>query len=104
MTHKLYIRPVGLVANPQSDEGDAVRLGGSLVYAHSFAVIRVEGGKVITSDWWMPAPWRRRWLRCRAIWWAKARRNGKICRQSIRRSSLICGAVEGARSGSISRR
>ena len=39
MTDRLYLMPIGLAASPQSEEGDAVRLAGGLVYAHRFAVI-----------------------------------------------------------------
>ncbi len=36
---RLYIRPIGFCDSPQSEEGDAVRLGGGMVYAHRFALI-----------------------------------------------------------------
>jgi dihydropteroate synthase len=47
MTQQLYIQPITLVTGPQAVEGDAVRLGGSMVYAHLFAVIVREGGVVV---------------------------------------------------------
>ena len=47
MTDRLYIRPIGFAASPQSEEGDAVRLAGGMVYAHRFAVIARRGGKVV---------------------------------------------------------
>jgi len=49
MIKKLYIRPIGVVPNPQSVDGDAVRLGGSLAYARDFALIVAEDGKVRSS-------------------------------------------------------
>ncbi|HZF44968.1 MAG TPA: dihydropteroate synthase, partial [Sphingomonadaceae bacterium] len=50
MTHKLYLCPTSLVTSPQSVEGDAIRLGGSLAYAHSFALIVAEEGRVVSSQ------------------------------------------------------
>jgi dihydropteroate synthase len=47
VTDRLYIRPIGFAASPQSEEGDAVRLAGGMVYAHRFAVIARRGGKVV---------------------------------------------------------
>jgi dihydropteroate synthase len=47
MTERLYLMPIGLSASPQSEEGDAVRLGGGLVYAHRFAAIVRRGGRVV---------------------------------------------------------
>ena len=46
MTFSLYLRPIALAESPQSEEGDALRLAGGLVYASRFAVIEREGGKV----------------------------------------------------------
>ncbi|HSG34205.1 MAG TPA: dihydropteroate synthase [Sphingomonadaceae bacterium] len=50
MMAKLYIRPTGLVSNPQGVDGDAIRLAGGLVYAHGFALVVAEGGKVVSND------------------------------------------------------
>ena len=47
MTQQLYIQPITLVTGPQAVEGDAVRLGGSMAYAHLFAVIIREQGVVV---------------------------------------------------------
>ena len=41
-----YLRPIALVDSPQSEEGEALRLAGGLVYASRFALITREGGKV----------------------------------------------------------
>ncbi|WP_296677834.1 dihydropteroate synthase [Novosphingobium sp.] len=41
-----YLHPIALAASPQSEEGDALRLAGGLVYASRFAVIAREGGRV----------------------------------------------------------
>lgn len=45
---KYYLRPIALAESPQSEEGDAIRLAGGLVYASRFALIAREGGKVVT--------------------------------------------------------
>ena len=50
MSAKAYIRPIALAESPQSEEGAAVRLGGSMAYASRFAVILREGGKVVSRD------------------------------------------------------
>lgn len=47
---RLYIRPTGLVSNPQSVDGDCIRLAGGLAYAHGLALIVAEGGKVLSND------------------------------------------------------
>ncbi len=47
MTQQLYIQPIALVTGPQAVDGDAVRLGGSMAYAHLFAVIVREDGVVV---------------------------------------------------------
>ena len=47
MTEKIYIQPLTLVPSPQAVDGDAVRLGGSMAYAHMFAVTIRENGKVV---------------------------------------------------------
>ena len=46
MTSSYYLRPIALADSPQSDEGDALRLAGGLVYASRFALITRDGGKV----------------------------------------------------------
>ena len=46
----VYIRPIGFVPGPQSEEGDAIRLAGGMVYAHRFAVILRNDGQV-TQRW-----------------------------------------------------
>ncbi len=50
MTQKLYIRPIALADSPQSEEGDALRLAGGMVYASRFALIRREGGRVVSRE------------------------------------------------------
>lgn len=50
MARQLYIRPIGLCASPQSEEGEAIRLGGGMVYAHRFALIQREAGKVVARE------------------------------------------------------
>lgn len=46
----VYIRPIALAESPQSEEGEAIRLGGGLVYASRFALIVREGGKVLSRQ------------------------------------------------------
>ncbi|HKT84465.1 MAG TPA: dihydropteroate synthase [Novosphingobium sp.] len=48
MTRKLYIRPIALSESPQSEEGEAIRLGGAMVWASRFAVIVRENGRVVS--------------------------------------------------------
>ena len=50
MSDRVYIRPLSTVPGPQTVEGKAVRLGGSLAYAREFAVL-VRGGDGITDRW-----------------------------------------------------
>lgn len=44
----VYIRPIALADSPQSEEGEAVRLGGSMVWASRFAVIVRRDGEVVS--------------------------------------------------------
>lgn len=46
MTTTHYLRPIALTDSPQSEEGEAVRLAGGLVYVSRFAVIERIAGKV----------------------------------------------------------
>lgn len=46
MTKAHYLRPIALADSPQSEEGEALRLAGGLVYASRFALIERQGGKV----------------------------------------------------------
>lgn len=48
MTTRLYLRPIGLVDSPQCEDGEAVRLAGGMIYAHRFALIVREDGRVIS--------------------------------------------------------
>ena len=48
MTRKLYIRPIAFAESPQSEEGEAVRLSGSMAWASRFALIVRENGKVVS--------------------------------------------------------
>ncbi len=50
MSSQIYIQPISMVSAPQSVDGDAVRLAGSMVYATRFAVIIREDGKVVTRE------------------------------------------------------
>ncbi|WP_296718156.1 dihydropteroate synthase [Erythrobacter sp.] len=58
MTGNVYLHPITLVSGPQAVEGDAVRLGGSMVYAREFAlVLRDETGaatRIVTTAAGMP--------------------------------------------------
>ena len=46
MTDRVYIRPIGFAPGPQAVDGNAIRLGGGMVYAHRFAVILWRDGSV----------------------------------------------------------
>ena len=50
MTETLYIQPIALTRSPQGVEGDAVRLGGSMAYAHRFAVILRRDGAIVSRE------------------------------------------------------
>ncbi|MGN6499703.1 MAG: dihydropteroate synthase [Tsuneonella sp.] len=54
MTDRIYIRPIGLAESPQSEEGDAIRLAGGMVYAHRFAVILRRDARV--AERWRCTP------------------------------------------------
>ncbi len=47
MTETLYLRPIALADSPQSEDGEAVRLAGGLVYASRFALIRRNNGRIV---------------------------------------------------------
>lgn len=42
--------PLALASSPQSEEGEAVRLGGGMVYASRFALVRREGDRVVSRE------------------------------------------------------
>ncbi|MDZ4137287.1 MAG: dihydropteroate synthase [Erythrobacter sp.] len=46
MTATVYLHPLTLVSGPQAVEGEAVRLGGSMVYAREFALVLRRDGVV----------------------------------------------------------
>ena len=50
MTRKLYIRPIALAESPQSEDGEVVRLGGSMVWGSRFAVIVRENGRIVSRE------------------------------------------------------
>jgi len=47
MTERVYLRPIALAQSPQSEHGAARRLGGGLVWASRFALIRRREGEVV---------------------------------------------------------
>ena len=47
---KYYLRPIALADSPQSEEGEALRLAGGLVYASRFALIVREGGRIVSRQ------------------------------------------------------
>lgn len=55
MPDQIYLRPIGLVASPQSEEGDCIRLAGGMVYAHRFAAILRRDGEVVERWRFTPA-------------------------------------------------
>ena len=50
MTFSVYLRPIALAESPQSEDGEAVRLAGGLVYASRFALISREQGKIVSRQ------------------------------------------------------
>ena len=46
MSKSFYLRPIALADSPQSEDGEAIRLGGGMVYASRFALIEREAGRV----------------------------------------------------------
>ena len=48
MNQTVYIQPLTTVSGPQAVEGDAIRLGGSMVYAREFALIVRSGAAVVS--------------------------------------------------------
>ena len=44
----VYIRPIALADSPQTEEGEAIRLGGGLVYASRFVLIVRDGARVVS--------------------------------------------------------
>ncbi|MCA1660907.1 MAG: dihydropteroate synthase [Novosphingobium sp.] len=50
MTRRLYLRPIAFADSPQSEEGDAIRLAGGMVYASRFALIVRENGSVVSRE------------------------------------------------------
>lgn len=43
----VYLHPIGLVSGPQTEDGAAIRLGGTMAYASRFALVVREDGAVI---------------------------------------------------------
>lgn len=50
MTSTHYLRPIGFVDSPQTEEGEALRLAGGMVYASRFALIERHGGTVAARN------------------------------------------------------
>jgi dihydropteroate synthase len=50
MTRRVYIRPIAFADSPQSEDGDAIRLGGAMVWASRFALIVRERGRIISRE------------------------------------------------------
>lgn len=50
MSASHYLRPIALCDSPQSEEGEAIRLAGGLVYASRFALIVRDGGKIVSRS------------------------------------------------------
>jgi dihydropteroate synthase len=48
LSETLYLRPIALADSPQSEDGEAVRLAGGLVYASRFALIRRDKGRIVS--------------------------------------------------------
>ncbi|WP_114522257.1 dihydropteroate synthase [Altererythrobacter sp. ZODW24] len=50
MPDQIYIRPISFAPSPQSEEGEAVRLAGGMVYASRFAVMMRRDGAVTQRE------------------------------------------------------
>ncbi len=50
MSTTCYLRPIALAESPQSEEGEALRLAGGLVYASRFALVTRDGNKVVSRQ------------------------------------------------------
>jgi dihydropteroate synthase len=50
VTDCVYLRPLALCDSPQSEEGECVRLGGSLAWASRFAVIVRQNGNIVSRE------------------------------------------------------
>jgi dihydropteroate synthase len=48
--NQFYLRPIALAESPQSENGEAVRLAGGLVYASRLALIERQDGKVVSRQ------------------------------------------------------
>ena len=48
MAAQFYLRPIALAESPQSEEGEALRLAGGLVYASRFALIERAQGRIVS--------------------------------------------------------
>ncbi len=48
MTATVYLHPIALASGPQAEDGAAIRLGGSMVYASRFALVVRDGGEVVS--------------------------------------------------------
>ncbi len=46
MTARIYLHPIGFASGPQAEDGAAIRLAGSMVYASRFALVVRESGQV----------------------------------------------------------
>ena len=46
MSARVYLHPVGFASGPQAEDGAAIRLAGTMVYASRFALVVREGGAV----------------------------------------------------------
>ncbi len=47
---RLYVRPIAFAGSPQSEHGEAVRLGGAMIWASRFALIVRDGTQVLSRD------------------------------------------------------
>ncbi|MFC0203064.1 dihydropteroate synthase [Novosphingobium soli] len=48
MTRTIYICPIALAQSPQAEDGEAIRLGGAMVWASRFAILVREGGRLVS--------------------------------------------------------
>jgi dihydropteroate synthase len=50
VSETVYIRPIAFADSPQGEDGDAIRLGGSMAWASRFALIRRRDGAIVSRD------------------------------------------------------
>jgi dihydropteroate synthase len=50
VTQTVYLRPIAFAESPQSEEGECIRIGGSMVWASRFVIIVRRDGKILSRE------------------------------------------------------